>query len=146
MTLKRMRGKTAFDYFSEEHFKMGCEGYRNVSEKQLGAYRILGSENYRKIAYASFEHALINAFVSGTNKKSRKFKILYRIVLDDYCNGVIRKYYSLKKENPDNEISFIYTPPTRRDMISEVEKRFQRINLATVSSNTTLSNLVLHGN
>jgi len=125
MHTKRRNGKTAFDYFAEECFKMGCEGYRNITEKQLGAYKTLGSENYREITYAAFEHAFISATVSGTRVGSRNFKTLYRTVLDGYCDGLVKRYYSLRRKNPESKNKFIYIPPTRRQMILDVERKLE---------------------
>jgi len=123
MTLKRIEGKTAFDYFSEEHFKMKCEGYKNISEKQLAIYYLLGSPNYRLIVNDAFKHSCIEAHFRGIFSKDKRFSKLCRKTLERYCLELSKKYNLLRWDDPDNESPFVYSPQPERKMWENVKSR-----------------------
>jgi len=92
MYLRRRNGKTAFDYFSEEYFKMKCEGYKHITEKQLATYWLLGSQNYRKIVSDAFKHSCIEANFRGIFPGDKRFPKLCKETLERYCLEVRKKY------------------------------------------------------
>jgi len=123
MTLKRVEGKTAFDYFSEEYFKMKCEGYKRISEKQLAVYYLLGSPNYRLIVSDAFKHSCIEANFRGIFPEDKRFSSLCRKTLERYCIELSKKYRFIKWNDPDNESPFVYFPQPEIKMWENVKNR-----------------------
>jgi hypothetical protein len=119
----RVEGKTAFDYFSEEHFKMKCEGYKYITEKQLAIYHLLGSQNYRMVTRDAFKHAYWGAVFLGIQHSDKRFGKLCRKFLDDYCSELRKKYLVIRNEDPDNENNFVYSPQSERQMWENVKNR-----------------------
>ena len=123
MRLKKVEGKTAFDYFSGERFKMRCEGYRRVTEKQLAIYWLLGSQNYRRIVYDAFKHSCIEAYFRGIFPGDKKFSRMCKKMLEDYCLEIRKKYNFLRNDDPDNENPFVYYSQPEKQMWENVKKR-----------------------
>jgi hypothetical protein len=123
MTLKRIEGKTVFDYFSEEHFKMKCEGYKRISEKQLAAYMLLGSKNYRAMVNDAFKHSCIEAHFKGIFPGDKKFPRRCRKTLERYCLEQKKEYDSPARDDMGNEILFVYSPQTERQMWENTKSR-----------------------
>jgi len=123
MTLKRIEGRTAFDYFSEEHFKMKCEGYSHISEKQLVAYRLLGSQNYKMMVNDAFKHSCMEAHFRGIFPGDKRFSMLCRKTLERYCLELKKEYDSPSRDDFGNEILFVYSPRPERQMWEDVKKR-----------------------
>ena len=119
----RIEGKTAFDMFAEEHFKMKCEGYRHITEKQLAIYRLIGSQNYRMVTRDAFKHACWEAVFIGIQHSDKRFGKLCRKFLDDYCSELRKKYRIIRYEDPDNENPFVYSPQSERQMWENVKSR-----------------------
>jgi len=122
MTLKRIEEKTAFDYFSEDYFKMKCEGYKYISEKQLVAYMLLGSNNYRMMVNDAFKHSCMEAHLMGIFPRDKRFSRICRKTLEKYCVELKKEYDSPCRDDMGNEILFVYTPRQERKMWDDAKK------------------------
>ena len=122
MTLKRIEGKTAFDYFSEDYFKMKCEGYKYISEKQLAAYVLLGSKNYRMMVNDAFKHSCMEANLRGIFPGDKRFPRVCKKTLERYCAELKKEYDSPCRDEMGNETLFVYNPRQERQMWDDAKK------------------------